>query len=225
MPSAGVREEREKNDSLLEVFDNVQAFLSDQVVRSIPHSIEAFFHENGVPGKLHEDISNACLRYMIHGSFLDILTAREILQKHLQQQDAAVSFQQVAGADEVALSIAFHDHCADVASHEVIGTDVIEDCPELGTSGEDAFCSANETTLLVNVVADGGACNEFCPTSLQHTFDQVETAAAVDGGGSGGVLDKDAQVIPLLLHSEMHYSLLDIMQGAVPVKCKGTPMR
>ncbi|XP_077554621.1 uncharacterized protein LOC144169375 isoform X2 [Haemaphysalis longicornis] len=223
MPSAGVREEREKNDSLLEVFDDVQAFLSDQVVRSIPHSIEAFFHENGVPGKLHEDISNACLRYMIHGSFLDIITAREILQKHLQQQDAAVGLQQVAGADEVALSIAFHDHCADVASHEVIGTDVIEDCPELGTSGEDAFCSANETTLLVNVVADGAACNEFCPTSLQHTFDQVETAAAVDGSGSGGVLNKDAQtgcdtsVVSNPVVIEIHCSKLEDAMLSLPL--------
>lgn len=223
MPAVGVREEREKNDSLFEVFDDVQAFLSDQVVRSIPHSVEEFFRENGVPGKLHEDVSDACLRYMIHGSFVDILTAREILQKHLQQQDAAVGLQQAAATDEVALSIAFHDHCADVASHEVIGTDVIEDCPELGTAGEDAFCSTNETTLLVNVVADGAACGEFCPASLQHTFDQVETAAA-DRSSGGVALDKEPQQVgcgasavsnPVVI--EIHCSKLEDAMLSLPL--------
>ncbi|KAK8764649.1 hypothetical protein V5799_032743 [Amblyomma americanum] len=176
MPAVGVREEKEKSEQLLEVFDDVQAFLSDQIVRSIPESVETFFRDNGVPGKLCEDVSDACLRYMIHGSFVDIITARKILQKHLLQRDA-VGLQQIAETEEVALSIAFQDHYADVASHEVIGTDVIEDCPDLAAE-EDAFCSPSETTLLVNVVADGSTCNEFCSAALQHTFDQVETVAS-----------------------------------------------
>lgn len=178
MPAVEVREEKEKCNRLLEVFDDVHAFLSDQVIRSIPESIEVFFRDNGVPGKLSEDVSDACLRYMIHGSFVDILAARKILQKHLLQQDAVdLPVQQVAEADEVVLSEAFQDHYVDVASHEVIGANVIEDCPELAAE-EDAFCSPSETTLLVNVVAESGTCSEFCSSDLQHTFDQIGAVAS-----------------------------------------------
>ncbi|XP_037510237.1 zinc finger protein 623 isoform X2 [Rhipicephalus sanguineus] len=210
MPAVEVREEREKCNRLLEVFDDVHAFLSDRVVRSIPESIEVFFRDNGVPGKLSEDVSDACLRYIIHGSFIDILAARKILQKHLLQQDT-VDLQRVAEADDVALSEAFQDHYVDVASHEVIGADVIEDCPELAAE-EDGFCSPSETTLLVNVVAESGACSEFCSSDLQHSFDQIE---AVASDVSAVALEKEPQVscdpsaVPNPVVIEIHCSKLE----------------
>ncbi|KAL1427968.1 hypothetical protein MTO96_000309 [Rhipicephalus appendiculatus] len=211
MPTVEVREEREKCNRLLEVFDDVHAFLSDRVVRSIPESIEVFFRDNGVPGKLSEDVSDACLRYMIHGSFVDILAARKILQKHLLQQDS-VDLQRVAEADDVALSEAFQDHYIDVASHEVIGADVIEDCPELAAE-EDGFCSPGETTLLVNVVAESGACSEFCSSDLQHSFDQIEAVASDVGAVA---LEKEPQqvscdpsTVPNPVVIEIHCSKLE----------------
>ncbi|XP_037510236.1 zinc finger protein 623 isoform X1 [Rhipicephalus sanguineus] len=211
MPAVEVREEREKCNRLLEVFDDVHAFLSDRVVRSIPESIEVFFRDNGVPGKLSEDVSDACLRYIIHGSFIDILAARKILQKHLLQQDT-VDLQRVAEADDVALSEAFQDHYVDVASHEVIGADVIEDCPELAAE-EDGFCSPSETTLLVNVVAESGACSEFCSSDLQHSFDQIE---AVASDVSAVALEKEPQqvscdpsAVPNPVVIEIHCSKLE----------------
>uniref|UniRef100_A0A131YLJ2 Zinc finger protein n=1 Tax=Rhipicephalus appendiculatus TaxID=34631 RepID=A0A131YLJ2_RHIAP len=211
MPTVEVREEREKCNRLLEVFDDVHAFLSDRVVRSIPESIEVFFRDNGVPGKLSEDVSDACLRYMIHGSFVDILAARKILQKHLLQQDS-VDLQRVAEADDVALSEAFQDHYIDVASHEVIGADVIEDCPELAAE-EDGFCSPGETTLLVNVVAESGACSEFCSSDLQHSFDQIEAVASDVGAVA---LEKEPQqvscdpsAVPNPVVIEIHCSKLE----------------
>lgn len=211
MPAVEVREEREKCNRLLEVFDDVHAFLSDRVVRSIPESIEVFFRDNGVPGKLSEDVSDACLRYIIHGSFVDILAARKILQKHLLQQDT-VDLQRVAEADDVALSEAFQDHYVDVASHEVIGADVIEDCPELAAE-EDGFCSPSETTLLVNVVAESGACSEFCSSDLQHSFDQIEAVASDVGAVA---LEKEPQqvscdpsAVPNPVVIEIHCSKLE----------------
>lgn len=211
MPAVEVREEREKCHRLLEVFDDVHAFLSDQVVRSIPESIEVFFRDNGVPGKLSEDVSDACLRYMIQGSFVDILTARKILQKHLLRQDT-VDLQRVAEADEVALTEVFQDHYVDVASHEVIGADVIEDCPELAAE-EDSFCSPSETTLLVNVVAESGPCSEFCSSDLQHSFDQIEAVASDVGDAA---LEKDPQqvscdssAVPNPVVIEIHCSKLE----------------
>ncbi|KAL3221879.1 hypothetical protein MRX96_029189 [Rhipicephalus microplus] len=211
MPAIEVREEREKCNRLLEVFDDVHAFLSDRVVRSIPESIEVFFRDNGVPGKLSEDVSNACLRYMIHGSFVDILAARKILQKHLLQQDT-VHLQRVAEADDVTLLEAFKDPYVDVASHEVIGADVIEDCPELAAE-EDGFCSPGETTLLVNVVAESGACGEFCSSDLQHSFDQIEAVASDVGAvaleNEPQQVSCDPSVVPNPVVIEIHCSKLE----------------
>lgn len=188
-----VLEGNEKSGRILEVFDDVQAFLSDKVVRSIPNSIEAFFQENGIPGELR-DVSDTCQRYLIRGSFLDILTTREILQKHVLQQDLLQ--QDVAGLDqlhhpeEVSLSIAFQDQCVDtVASHEVIGTNEGERSPGLAVE-EETYDSSNQTTLLVNVVKNQSACGEFCTADLQHSFEQVQAAE-----GNEDLIEKDQQVI------------------------------
>ncbi|EEC03624.1 zinc finger protein, putative [Ixodes scapularis] len=200
------------------VFDDVRAFLSDQVLRSIPDGIETFFQENGVPGKLQEDVSTTCLRYLIQGSFLDILTAREILQKHVLQQDA-IGPCQISDAEEVTLSIAFQDGiqdpCGDdVASHEVIRTNDADDSTELPVK-EEAFNLSSETTLLVNVVPDPNNCGEFCPTDLQHAFQEVRAVA------DDGVLEQsDSSSVPLPdpMVIEIHCSKLEDAMLDLPVK-------
>ncbi|KAM7301740.1 zinc finger protein 16 isoform X2 [Ixodes scapularis] len=220
MPTLSTEEEREKSGKILEVFDDVRAFLSDQVLRSIPDGIETFFQENGVPGKLQEDVSTTCLRYLIQGSFLDILTAREILQKHVLQQDA-IGPCQISDAEEVTLSIAFQDGiqdpCGDdVASHEVIRTNDADDSTELPVK-EEAFNLSSETTLLVNVVPDSNDCGEFCPTDLQHAFQEV--GAVADDGVLEQVEQSDSSSVPLPdpMVIEIHCSKLEDAMLDLPV--------
>lgn len=220
MPTLSTEEEREKSGKILEVFDDVRAFLSDQVLRSIPDGIETFFQENGVPGKLQEDVSTTCLRYLIQGSFLDILTAREILQKHVLQQDA-IGTCQISDPEEVTLSIAFQDGiqdpCGDdVASHEVIRTNDADDSTELPVK-EEAFNLSSETTLLVNVVPDPNNCGEFCPTDLQHAFQEVRAVA--DDGVLEQVEESDSSSVPLPdpMVIEIHCSKLEDAMLDLPV--------
>ncbi|KAM7301772.1 zinc finger protein 16 isoform X2 [Ixodes scapularis] len=220
MPTLSTEEKREKSGKILEVFDDVRAFLSDQVLRSIPDGIETFFQENGVPGKLQEDVSTTCLRYLIQGSFLDILTAREILQKHVLQQDA-IGPCQISDAEEVTLSIAFQDGiqdpCGDdVASHEVIRTNDADDSTELPVK-EEAFNLSSETTLLVNVVPNPNDCGEFCPTDLQHAFQEV--TAVADDGVLEQVEQSDSSSVPLPdpMVIEIHCSKLEDAMLDLPV--------
>lgn len=220
MPTLSAEEGREKSGKILEVFDDVRAFLSDQVLRSIPDGIETFFQENGVPGKLHEDVSTTCLRYLIQGSFLDILTAREILQKHVLQQDV-IGPCQISDAEEVTLSIAFQDGiqdpCGDdVASHEVISTNDADDSTELAVK-EEAFNLSSKTTLLVNVVPDPNDCGDFCPTDLQHAFQEVKAVA--DDGVLEQVEQNDSSSVPLPdpMVIEIHCSKLEDAMLDLPV--------
>ncbi|CAN7996662.1 unnamed protein product [Ixodes hexagonus] len=208
-----------------QVFDDVRAFLSDQVLHSIPDGIETFFQENGIPGKLHEEVSNTCLRYLIQGSFLDILTAREIIQKHLLQQDA-ISLCQISDAEEVALSVAFQDGIQDpcrdvVASHEVISTNEADDSPGLAVE-EETFDSSSETTLLVNVVPDSSDCGEFCPTDLQHSFHGVD-----DGVLGQDQQQSDSSCVPLPdpMVIEIHCSKLEDAMLNLPVGISTTEDR
>lgn len=214
MPTLSTGERSEKSDRILEVFDDVRAFLSDQILRSIPDGIETFFQENGIPGKLHEDVSNTCLRYLIQGSFFDILTAREILQKHLLLQQDAIDLCQISDAEEVALSVEFQDGIQEdpcghvVASHEVICTNEVDDSPGLA-AGEETFDSSSEATLLVNVVPNPNDCGEFCPTDLQLSFERVEAVA--DDGDFNQDQQSDGSSVPLPdpMVIEIHCSKLE----------------